>query len=217
MRHWKIIGGIIALVGGGALQVSGFTSLPLAIGLVVVCLGLFIWSAFPKIKGVIKRCDIVSTDSKQNLAIIKEDKLEIEILESTMQPIYPEVRTMPPTIIVKVILRPNRRMVLSWVKLNVPSDNELQDLEGSIQNVKLPSCLETPVAYIIEFPIKFHISDDRFVSQWYIKEGLKNGQGERTEGNLIIMADGKNWSSPSFEIVTPISKQPTSRKEDSQH
>lgn len=52
MRHWKIIGAIIALLGEGALQVSGFTSLPLAIILGVVCVGLLSWSAWPVLKRV---------------------------------------------------------------------------------------------------------------------------------------------------------------------
>lgn len=50
MRHWKIVGAIIALLGEGALQVSGFTSPPLAIFLGLVCVALALWSVMPVLK-----------------------------------------------------------------------------------------------------------------------------------------------------------------------
>jgi hypothetical protein len=52
MRHWKIIGAAIALLGEVALQISGFTSPPLAIALAVICIGLFLWSVWPMIKRI---------------------------------------------------------------------------------------------------------------------------------------------------------------------
>ena len=52
MRHWKIIGAIVALLGEGALQMSGYTSLPLAIALGVVIVVLTIWSAWPILKRI---------------------------------------------------------------------------------------------------------------------------------------------------------------------
>ena len=52
MRHWKIIGAVVALAGAGALQMSGFTSLPLAIFLGVVCVGLIVWSAWPSLQRI---------------------------------------------------------------------------------------------------------------------------------------------------------------------
>jgi len=47
MRNWKNIGGTIALLGEVALQVSGYTNVPLAIILGFLCIALFVWSAWP--------------------------------------------------------------------------------------------------------------------------------------------------------------------------
>ena len=52
MRHWKIIGAVVALLGEGALQLSGFTAPLLAILLGLICVGLISWSAWPTIKWI---------------------------------------------------------------------------------------------------------------------------------------------------------------------
>ena len=54
-----MVGAIVAAFAQIALQVSGFKSLPLAIGLWVLCGGLLLWSALPLIKKVRVRSPIV--------------------------------------------------------------------------------------------------------------------------------------------------------------
>ena len=68
MRYWKIIGAIIALLGEGALQMSGYTSLPLAIALGVVIVVLIIWSAWPTLKRIRLQKPIKLQGSQQNIS-----------------------------------------------------------------------------------------------------------------------------------------------------
>lgn len=49
MRHWKIISAFVAILGEGALQISGFQCVPLAVGLALLAFGLLLWSAWPTI------------------------------------------------------------------------------------------------------------------------------------------------------------------------
>src|SRR4030042_6762724 len=73
MRHWKIVGAVVALLGEVALQVSGFTSLPLAIILGVFCVVLAFWGAWPVIKRIrfqkpIRLASQIGTSSSEYLA-----------------------------------------------------------------------------------------------------------------------------------------------------
>jgi hypothetical protein len=82
MRYWKIIGAVITLLAEGALQVSGFTSLPLAIILGVVSAVLFIWSAWPLIKRIrFKRYLKPYLKSKAEIAEKSKPKLKVEKCE----------------------------------------------------------------------------------------------------------------------------------------
>jgi hypothetical protein len=49
VRHWKIISALVAILGEGALQISGFQCIPLAVGLALLAFGLLLWSAWPTI------------------------------------------------------------------------------------------------------------------------------------------------------------------------
>ncbi|MFC1870015.1 hypothetical protein ACFLYE_01945 [Chloroflexota bacterium] len=72
MRHWKIIGAIVALLGEVALQISGYTSLPLAIALGVVIVVLTIWSAWPVIKRIRLRSPIFKLNKQDEGSQIRE-------------------------------------------------------------------------------------------------------------------------------------------------
>lgn len=52
MRHWKIIGAVVAILGEGVLQMTGYTSLPLAAALGVVIVVLLMWSVWPSMKRI---------------------------------------------------------------------------------------------------------------------------------------------------------------------
>jgi hypothetical protein len=53
MRHWKIISAIAALLGDGAIEMSGFTCPPLSALLGLIAAALLIWSAWPTIQKVV--------------------------------------------------------------------------------------------------------------------------------------------------------------------
>ncbi len=91
MRHWKIIGAVVVLLGEGALQLSGYTSLPLAIGLGVVGVGLLIWSAWPLIlkirfrTPITTKADITILDRTNHIKGGQYTSQEIHRLDSLIQ------------------------------------------------------------------------------------------------------------------------------------
>jgi hypothetical protein len=63
MRNWKFISGIVLACGEGALQMSDFTCVPLAILLGITAIGLLGWSAWP----IIQRKILLRLSHKQRI------------------------------------------------------------------------------------------------------------------------------------------------------
>jgi hypothetical protein len=108
-----------------------------------------------------------------------------------------------PTIFVDTILRTKRKIQLA--KLSLECGEGV--LSGFISaNIDLPHYLDSDEYYTLEFPLNMP-AITQYAARWYIGEQMKIANNEpRSEGRLIVIADGHEWKSNFFPIPTHVDK-----------
>lgn len=78
MRNWKFISAAVAILGEGALQLSGYTNIPLAIFLGLLAVGFFVWGIWPFLSTMRIRSPIETITNKE-IAQVKDNKLTLVV------------------------------------------------------------------------------------------------------------------------------------------
>ena len=105
MRHWKIISAVAALLAEGALQISGFQCVPLAVVLAVLAVGLLIWSGWPtlsrirmqspiRLKSLDKENNIVDTSATEIIQPLSKIAIVLQAIDEAMS-IIPKGKDVP--------------------------------------------------------------------------------------------------------------------------
>jgi hypothetical protein len=125
-------------------------------------------------------------------------QLGIEITETRVEPFG---STRSDTIFVDTIFRTQKRMQLARVSLEC----EASVLPGFISaNISLPHYLSGNENHTLEFPLN-KPPEMHSAALWYINEQMKIAKGEsRSQGRLVVIADGVEWRSNLFLIPTHI-------------
>ena len=173
MRHWKIIGAVVALLGEAALQMSGFTSPPLAIFLGVVCVGLIIWSAWPVTKRIRPR--------GRGKGKTKERPLKIEVSKCYFAQVQKQATELL-TLIVELTLQVS------------VTPTEVATLQLGIGLDKIE-----PTSPIL--PIKINSSPSSYVATYEVSiHTLIVGSEDKDAGRICVFAIGQEWLSNEFSI-----------------
>ena len=106
MRHWKIISALVAILGEGALQISGFQCIPLAIGLALLAIGLLLWSAWPTLVKLRFQSPVTlkSSDKETKLIVTGAGTAKTDKLQTVLEAISEARQITPKGKVVRVYI-----------------------------------------------------------------------------------------------------------------